>query len=139
MFEFACVYWWTTICHVICLYVLFPSSDVWDIFRIKNNFRFILTPSCFVEGSCLIYGICVRLHMVVSYTYLLSKQHDGCLIRGRNCLLFGNTWVTSGCLVDSMFLIFLSLCCFFIVVFVFFLGGGCFRLASFVLNVASGS
>ena len=50
VFQFACVYWWTTICHIICLYVLFPSSAVRDIFRIKINFRFILTPSCFVEG-----------------------------------------------------------------------------------------
>ena len=73
---------------------------------------------------------------MMSYTYLLSKQHDRCLIRGRNCLPFGSTWVTSGCFVDSMFLIFLALCCFFVV---FFGGMCCCRLVSFVFNVASGS
>ena len=77
--------------------------------------------------------------MVASYTYWLSKQHDGCLIRGSNCIPLGSTWVTSGCLMDSMSLIFLALCCFFIVFFVLFCGGGCCRLVSFVFNVASGS
>ena len=77
--------------------------------------------------------------MVVSYTYLLCKQHDGCLIRGRNCLPFGITRVTSGCLVDSMFLIFFSFVLFSCCIFFFGGGVGYYRLVSFVLNVASGS
>jgi len=35
----------------------------------KNNFRFVFTSSCLCEGSCLIYVICVYLHIVVSNTY----------------------------------------------------------------------
>jgi hypothetical protein len=76
-----------------------------------------LPPVVLWKGSCLIYVMCVHFHMVVSYTYLLCKQHDGYHIRGRNCLLFEITWVTSGFLVDSMFFIFFSFVLFFYCIF----------------------
>jgi hypothetical protein len=31
----------------------------------KNDIRFVLTPTCFVEGSCFIYVICIYLRIVV--------------------------------------------------------------------------
>ena len=31
----------------------------------KNDVRFVLTPTCFVEGSCFIYVICIYLRIVV--------------------------------------------------------------------------
>ena len=96
-------------------------SEFWHFPHKKTISRSFLPPVVLWKGSYLIYVICVHLHMVVSYTYLLCKQHDRCHIRGRNCLPFGITWVTSGCLVDSMFLIFFSFVLFFCCIF---FGGG---------------
>ena len=35
----------------------------------KNNVSFVFIPSCLQEGSCLIYVICVCLHLAVTNTY----------------------------------------------------------------------
>ena len=60
-------------CPIICLYVV--SSVLWCPLRFpqnntkKNNVRFVFTPSCLYEGTCLIDVICVCLRIVVSNTY----------------------------------------------------------------------
>ena len=38
----------------------------------KNDVRFVLTPTCFVEGSCFIYVICIYLRIVVFATMSIA-------------------------------------------------------------------
>ena len=62
--------------HVVTLHVLSSCFVRYD-FRVKNYVRFVLTPICFVEGSCficsrLIYVICIYLRILVSNTISLS-------------------------------------------------------------------
>ena len=40
----------------------------------KNDVRFDFTPSCLLEGSCLIFRICVCLHIVLSNTSYIWRM-----------------------------------------------------------------
>ena len=77
VFEFVCAYRWPTICHFICLYVLFPSSDV---FRIKKQFPVHSYPQLFcgkVRVSFMLFVfICIwwchtRIYYVSNMTGVL--------------------------------------------------------------------
>jgi hypothetical protein len=56
-------------CPIKLLYIL--SSMLWCPLRFphKDNVWFVFPSSCLEKGSCLIYIICVCLHIVVSNTY----------------------------------------------------------------------
>ena len=46
----------------------------------KNDVRFALTPTCFVEGSCFIYIICIYLRIVVSATISIAHGVLTCCV-----------------------------------------------------------
>jgi len=50
----------------------------------------------------------------------IFEQHDRCLIRNRNCLLFARIWVHIRFLVGTMLLIFLVFCVVFRVFFLIY-------------------
>ena len=58
-------------CPIMCLYIL--NSMLWCplIFQHKDEVQFVFISSCLQESSCLIYVICVWLHIVVSKAYCI--------------------------------------------------------------------
>jgi hypothetical protein len=54
----------------------------------KNDVRFVFTPSCLLEDSCLIYVICVCLRIVVSNTKSKCNTTDSSDLTG---LVLNNT------------------------------------------------
>ena len=63
----------------VCVALLFWPEEFWN--QMKTAVLCLL--------PCLFY-LCL-LCIVVSNTYCLYKYHDGCPIRGRNCLPFAST------------------------------------------------
>ena len=78
--------------------------------------------------SCLCY-LCLFAHSGVKHVFA-HAQHDGCLVKGRNCLPFGSTWLHYRFLMGPVFLIFLA---FRVVVFCFV----CLRHVSCVPNIVN--
>ena len=93
------------------------------------------------------YTICsVQAVKICQWSTCILKQHGGCLIRDRNCLLFASTWFHLQFLYGTLiFLVFCVMLC-FCVLFVFLLSLMCTMLPvsldclppeSYVPNVAS--
>ena len=83
---------------VLCCPLRFPP---------KHDVQFIFIPSCLYEGLCLKY-VCFRgVQHVLTINY---ENNGGCLIRGRNCLPFANSWVHPLFLVRFVLLISLVFC-----------------------------
>jgi hypothetical protein len=43
---------------------------------VKNDVRFVLTPICFVGGSCFIYGICIYNYVRILVSNTISILDD---------------------------------------------------------------
>ena len=60
LFIFLVVLCYVPLSFVLCCPLRFPH---------KNDVRFVFTSSCLQEGSCVVYGMCVCLRIMVSNTY----------------------------------------------------------------------